>query len=187
MKVEAAAVAIYAFCALGCSSSDFQAKGVPGTKANVKRYDARNPKPIYDLTQGKIEGLPSFTIVNRVMKNYKFKREFPWHLNIVIAMKDMYPAQLPTRSEAKVLNDLEDKISASLAKVCHFHHIGRTTWKGERELFFYLDSPEAANKVLQSYTSAKKPIRQFRYEMSEDKTWSKGGFLFNYNTKPLPK
>lgn len=135
--------------------------------------------PLYATREGRMDGLYSVMIVNQALKGYKFKSKFPWCLHIDITMKDMNSGKLPTGKEANVLNTLEDRIASDLSTVCRKLYIGRTTWNEHREIFFYLDSPHKAHKVLQTFTSVKSPLRQFQYEISMDKNWSKVNFFFD--------
>lgn len=178
MKTKLVLIAMGIAGVAGISSSAPKARPTSKFDPRKGHVGAKNPKPAYKLREGRFEGLPSVMIVNESLKGYQFKSTFPWHLHVRILMKETNAAQLPTRKEAQVLNEMEDEMSAALGKVCRFRYIGRTSWKGSRELFFYLDSPQAAQKVLRALTSAKPARRELEYGISADKTWSKVAYFF---------
>ena len=147
--------------------------------ANVRNMDERHPEDEYALREGMIEGMYAVMTVNHALKNYRFKDEFPWHLWVDIEIENTVEDGLPDGAEAEILNGFEDEIHGKLKEVCDILHIGRMTWNSRRELFFYLNDPEAAHQTLQAI-SAGESKREFQYEMSKDSEWARVNFMFNY-------
>ena len=139
----------------------------------------RHPEDKFAIREGMLEGLPAVMIVNDALKNHSLKGEFPWHLWIEIEIENAGEVGLPDGAEAEVLNELEDEIHGRLKEACDVLFVGRMTWNSRRELFFYLDDPEAAHQTLQAIIAGE-PVREFEYEMREDSGWEKVGFMYNY-------
>lgn len=149
----------------------------------------RFPEEIYVLREGQFEGLYAVLMLNHSLKKYPYKKEYPWNLKITVDIVDQNEQGLPTQSEADILNNFEDQIVNLLLGVCEFHFIGRTTWNGLRTLMFYLDSPEKAHEALQVLierievmkANNSDAMREFEYEIREDKEWGKVNYYFDYD------
>jgi hypothetical protein len=139
----------------------------------------RHPEDECALREGMIEGMYAIMTVNHALKNYRFKDEFPWHLWVDIDIENTGEDGLPDRAEAEILNGFEDELHRKLKEVCDILYIGRMTWNSRRELFYYLDDPEAAHETLQA-AIAGEPEREFQYEMSKDSVWERVSFMYNY-------
>jgi hypothetical protein len=156
---------------------------MPGVRslliADVRNMNERHPEPEYALREGMIKGMYGIMIVNHALKGYRFKDEFSWHLWLDIEIKNTGEDGLPDEEEAEILNGFEDKLYGKLKEVCDILHIGRMTWNSRRELFYYLNDPEAAHQTLQAIIAGE-PKREFQYEMSRDSDWERVNFIYNY-------
>jgi Family of unknown function (DUF695) len=138
----------------------------------------RYPEDEFAIREGIIDGMYAIMIVNHALKDYGFKDEFPWHLWIDIQIEGTGEDGLPDGAEAEILNGLEDEIQRKLKEVCDILHVGRMTWNSRRELFYYLNDPEAAHQTLQTIIAGN-PKREFQYEMREDAAWESVDFIYN--------
>jgi hypothetical protein len=125
-----------------------------------------------------------FITANLSYKNYAYKTDFPWCLEINIATIHQLPNGHPTSEEAAVLNETEDIITAALQKAGVAHFVGRTTVKGYRELYFFVADPEKANAALTRLTKKHQP-REWEYKMSKDEKWQRVEPFFAGNPKCL--
>ena len=139
----------------------------------------RYPKDEFAIREGMIDGMYAIMVVNHALKDYGLKDEFPWHLWIDIEIEHTGEDGLPDGVEAEILNGLEDEIHGKLKEVCEILHVGRMTWNSRRELFYYLNDPEAAHQTLQVIISGS-PKREFEYEMRKDAGWESVTFMYNY-------
>ena len=139
----------------------------------------RYPEDKFAIREGMVDGMYAIMIVNHAFKDYGFKDEFPWHLWIDIEIGHTGEDGLPDEVEAEILNALEDEIHGELKEVCDILHVGRMTWNSRRELFYYLNDPEAAHQTLQVII-ADNPKREFEYEMKKDPGWESVTFMYNY-------
>jgi hypothetical protein len=130
------------------------------------------------------ENNPVFITANLGYRNYAYKADFPWCLEVNITTVDKYPNGHPTREEAPVLNATEDIITAALQKAGVVHFVGRTTVKGYRELYYFVADPEKANAALTRLTKKRQP-REWEYRMAEDKQWQRVEPFFSGTPKCL--
>ncbi len=80
-------------------------------------------------------------MINTAYKDYSYCADYPWHLEIEIAIQDKTEAGLPTDAEGGVLNSVEDQLEAELRKAGAVHFIARQTWNGRRMLDYYVCKP----------------------------------------------
>lgn len=139
----------------------------------------RYPGDEFAIREGVIEGLPAVMVVNHALKNFALKGEFPCHLWVDVEIEDAGEVGLPDGAEAQVLNELEDELHGRLKEACVVLFVGRMSWNSRRELFYYLNDPEAAHQTLQAII-ADEPKREFQYEMSKDSEWERVNFMYDY-------
>ncbi|WP_198074843.1 DUF695 domain-containing protein [Hymenobacter negativus] len=125
-----------------------------------------------------------FITANLGYKDYAYKAEFPWCLEINITTIHQYPNGHPNSEEAPVLNETEDIITAALQKAGVTHFVGRTTVKGYRELYYFVADPEKANAALGRLTKKRQP-REWEYRMGKDEDWQRVAPFFAGNIECL--
>jgi hypothetical protein len=135
-----------------------------------KKSDERFPAESFVIAEGEREGRPAFAMINKAYKNYAFKSEYPWHIEIEVTMREVSEAGLPLNTEANVLNGLEDLIEAEMKKVCTVHYIARQSWNSLRMIDYYVDDGDAAERVL-SGVSRNAPARDLTFKVERDDTW----------------
>lgn len=112
-----------------------------------------------------------FTTANFAYKNYLYKKDFPWFLHVTIRFDAKMENGQPINDEAITLNEFEDFLETEIKEVGIIHYIGRSTWCGRRDIFYYLNNPEKVVLRLQLLASNPDPIRQFKYHIESDPTW----------------
>ena len=139
----------------------------------------KHPERQYVIREGKLDGLYAVMTVNYALKDYTYKFEYPWCLEIVVEIREQNFDLLPTNDEAKILYTFEDNIEILLSRSGDFHFIGRMSWNGERTLLYYLKEPKQAHQALQDLIEKTEgikrqnpeAIREFEYDLREDELW----------------
>jgi hypothetical protein len=146
-------------------------------KTFFAKQTGRFPKENFVLAQGERDGMLAVAMINKAYKKYSFPSEFPWHVQIEIAMFDVSEAGLPTTFEAGVLNAMEDRIESLLKTVGGTHYIARQTWNRVRMIDFYVEDGAASESVLAEIQRGA-PERSFTFEVERDESWSLCAGLF---------
>jgi len=146
-----------------------------------KPQDRRFPEPEPAQRMGELDGLPTTMIVNKSLKGYPFKAEFPFHVWITVGYRSTDElAGLPTPKEERSLSALEDALLAAVRKAATGQYIGRTSWNGMREFNFYVDEPELVDERLEQWAEQQK--RPVQYEITEDGDWQHVEFFFDFES-----
>ncbi len=137
-----------------------------------KRLNGRFPGEDFVLAEGEREGLPAIALINRAYKRYSFTSEYPWHVEIEIAMQDTTDLGLPTSAEADALNALEDYLEEEMTKAGAFHQIARQTWNHVRMIDYYVEVGPAAKSLLSRLADSGSTTRPFTVKVEHDDDWS---------------
>jgi hypothetical protein len=108
--------------------------------------------------------------VDRGFEKLPNKADFPWLLQINLHSQRQNKNGHPTDEEAKVLNSVEDGLTAALRKVTDLRYTGRATTKGARELVYYVKDAEKANRLL-TQLAKDKQVRAWEFGISKDPKW----------------
>jgi hypothetical protein len=146
-------------------------------KALFAKNTGRFPPENFVLAQGARDGLPAVAIINKAYKRYQFSAEFPWHVQIEIAMVDVSDAGFPTNFEAAVLNAMEDRVEREMKKRGGTHYIARQTWNRVRALDYYVEDGAGVEVVLRGIQQ-EPPERSLTFEIQRDESWSLCAALF---------
>lgn len=137
------------------------------------------PDPEPARREGALDGLPTTMIVNKSLKRYPRREEFPFHVWICVGYRSSDElAGLPTPREERTLAVLEDALLAAIRKAARGHYVGQTTWNGMREFNFFVDEPEAVDESLEQWADRQK--RPVQVEIVEDEDWQRVEFFFDY-------
>ena len=118
------------------------------------------------------EGNLVFILADKAYKNYKDKESAPFALSIYVEIIQQNKNGHPTDQEAEVQNNIENLIFESLRKQCIAHYIGRSTFKGYRELWFFIDKPDKAKSILEDIIEKPKYGNKILYQIEEDPNWT---------------
>ncbi|MBI1285959.1 MAG: DUF695 domain-containing protein [Flavobacteriales bacterium] len=116
-------------------------------------------------------GFYGISIVNQAYNNYYNKKYYGWCAQITIEFQDKNENDLPTDSEAKILNDMEDEIEAFLNRKHTVHFIGRVTKKDYRDIIFYLSDPKFNKEEFNSFFDELNAIRRLNFSLEKDLEW----------------
>ena len=134
------------------------------------KKNEEKPGESFSVLKAVHEGIMFIALINMAYRGYAFKAKFPWYLSILIPLIDEDENGIPNAEDAKDLNDFEDLISEKLSQSCSYHFLGRITGDGYRELCYYLDNPEQANRFLNEMTESDEG-RFFTYSYEKDEEW----------------
>ncbi len=116
-------------------------------KAGRKNAGERFPKDNIILLEGKVESLPTLLVSNQGLKYYEFTKEFPYLLRLTLHLKQIGQNGLP-EGNTDELYLVEDIIYSAIIKEKKGHFIATETFKGKRDIFYYVDSVESIEKAL---------------------------------------
>jgi hypothetical protein len=136
-----------------------------------KKAAERFPDESFSIGQGVRDGLPAVAMINVAYKDYSFRSEYPWHVEIQIQIEDRTDVGFPTNEEAGVLNALEDQIERDLRGTGGVHFIARQTWNGVRVLDYYIEC-ERVEPVLANLADSGSVPRSFAFKVERDDAWS---------------
>jgi len=140
----------------------------------LQKRTAVYPKKSFSVVQGKLsDGKPFIGSVNMAYKNYAEKGNYPWCLEISIALNlsDVYENGLPRQKESNIVNRFEDKLLEHLKKVATMHYVAHMYNDGFLDIYMYLDEPEQANGYLKREINKDGVTRPFSYRISKDNEW----------------
>src|SRR5437868_6426291 len=96
----------------------------------------------FSIVEAEFDGSPLIAVVSEQLRDLEGKDAMPWFVGVSTALSNPTPDGLPTGQEADALNKWEDIIEKEISSRCRFFFVGRVTWKGHRELIYYVDEPK---------------------------------------------
>ncbi|CAA6816002.1 MAG: Unknown protein, partial [uncultured Sulfurovum sp.] len=138
-------------------------------KAKRANAGERFPKEDIGLLEGKVEELPTLLVINNGLKYYEFTKEFPYLFRVKLDLKNVGENGLP-KGNTDELYKVEDVIYQTIAKEEKGHFIATETYNAKRELFYYADSLESIEKVLEALPKNLETCA-FSYEVNYDPFW----------------
>jgi hypothetical protein len=129
------------------------------------------PKENYSIFKLELEGGLAFATINAGYDNYCHKKAYPWYAVVVMEIQDRNENGHPTNEEAKVLNDLEDRITQFLNKTQTAHKIGRVTRNGEKDIIFYLSNPRLDPAETKIFFDSMNVVRPMNFTVEKDESW----------------
>ena len=125
----------------------------------------------FSVMEGQCEGYPIVATIRSRLQDYKGKGKTRWFFGFSTPLSNTTPEGLPTTKEADELNRWEDVIDQQMGLQSECVFVGRVTWKGNRELLYYVDKPESAAREIKKLINAG-TIRTFSFRYEEDPDWA---------------
>lgn len=122
--------------------------------------------------------MPAVMVVNRSLKGYAFRKEFPWCLRLVVAYRANTENGLPLPKEERVLEAFEQNLFGLLKKHVNGHYVGHTDWSGTREFVFHVDEGSEAEDPLNEFAERQK--RELEFALGNDPRWELSTHYFDY-------
>lgn len=126
----------------------------------------------FSVFKGEMDGYPLLATIDMGLRHYKKKSNVPWFLSISTPLVKPTSDGLTTTQEAEELDKWEDALEKDVAAATHFVYVGHVTWKGHRELLYYIAKPDPVKRTLQSLIDHR-TTRPFAFRCERDDTWSK--------------
>jgi hypothetical protein len=124
----------------------------------------------FSVMEGNIDGYPMVAMIKEGLQEFKSKGNTPWFLGFSIPLSESTPQGLPTATEADDLNRWEDLLDGEIHSRCRSIFIGRVTWRGNRELLYYIDDPQQIIPRIQELIDGR-TLRPFAFRCEQDPTW----------------
>lgn len=133
------------------------------------------PSESFSILQADIDDKTVIGTINQAYKNYERKGDFPWCLQVSIALSQdtLQDNGLPNEDEKNIANDTEDTLMAGIKKITTAHYVGHTYFDGYLDIFVYLANPKEVHEYLQKLVNANDLSRGFSYEINEDPEWAR--------------
>jgi len=132
----------------------------------------RMPDPTtFSVMEGDFEGYPMVAMIREELQDYEPKSSTPWFLGFSSPLSNPTPEGLPTAKEADDLNRWEDVVDREISSRCKSVFVGRVTWKGNRELLYYIDEPGQIIPQIQKLIDSR-TLRPFAFRYEQDAEWS---------------
>jgi vacuolar-type H+-ATPase subunit I/STV1 len=139
-----------------------------------------NNEKRFDVITGKKNELPMISVIDKNYRNFSSKDQCPWFLWVSIPLHNKREDGLSVSQEDEVLEKFEELVADKMMFETNIFYVGRLTWNGFRELFYYLSDAEKANKVLQKLVEDHPLGIGFQYEIKKDVGWSKVAEMFGW-------
>ena len=117
-----------------------------------------------------VDGKPCSTMLDLGLVSLAPMPTRPWLLCVRIPLAKPRSDGLTDNAEAEELSKLEEPLQRAIAVACDAQFVGRMTWNGTRDLFFYARSTEGFAQAMQSVLGAP-PARRVMTQVREDKEW----------------
>ncbi|RUT68559.1 DUF695 domain-containing protein [Flavobacterium cupreum] len=110
-------------------------------------------------------------VVNTSLLTWDKKASHPWVVIITIPFDGSNTNGMPDEETYKILDEIEDEISADLKDLEGYLNIGRETANGKREIFFACKEFRKPPKVLDAIIKKYNHTFEISYEIYKDKYW----------------
>jgi uncharacterized protein (TIGR01619 family) len=117
-----------------------------------------------------VDGKPCSTMLDLGLVTLAPIANRPWLLCVRIPLLKPRADGLTDNTEAEELGKLEEAFQRSICVSCDAQFVGRMTWNGTRDLFFYARSTETFAQAMQSAWGTLPP-RRVMTQVREDKEW----------------
>jgi len=134
------------------------------------RYDTENDG--HSTLEAELEsGNKLLAVINTDLLSWDSKASHPWISVLTLKYDGSKSNGMPTDSEYKLLDKIQDEIMQELKDIDGFLNIGRQTANGEREIYFackdFRKPSKVFNKVQQNYSDS----FVIEYDIYKDKYW----------------
>lgn len=139
-------------------------------KYEGSRYDTENDT--YSTLTAELHiGKPLVAIINMDLLNWDKKASHPWILNVEIKFDGEDNNGMPSKSNYKLLDEIEDNISEELKDFEGYLNIGRQTANGDRDIYFACKDFRKPSNVLSQIQAKYADRITVEYTFYKDKYW----------------
>lgn len=119
-----------------------------------------------------IQGRPASVMVDLGLAGAAPDAERPFLLCVRVPMRAPRPDGLSSAEEAPALRAFEDELDAAFAEICGAAQVGRLTWSGTREFFYYGRTEEGVEQALKAAVRGAPGYESLQWRTQEDPGWS---------------
>ncbi len=141
----------------------------------------KNTKENYAVFEKEVNGKPLVGQINLDTENFADKSSFPYCLDITVLLKEdelNYHGLPSLPAISQTCYDVEDFLMNKANKFCNTYFVAHFFNDSKFRLFLYLNDQKELSLYLQSIAYQPKQIRNFSYNLIEDKDWGQINFLF---------
>ncbi len=124
----------------------------------------------FSVMEGKMDDYPLIAMIQEGLRDFKSRHDTPWFLGFSTPLSSPTSQGLPTIKEADELNRWEDFLDREIQLRCKSIFVGRVTWRGNRELLYYVDDTQQIIAQVQKLIDDGK-LRPFAFRYEQDPTW----------------
>lgn len=140
-----------------------------------------NEEKNWEVKMGMKDGKQGFLTCRDDIKVFSNRNDYPWLLMVCIEINGVRDDGLTSSDDAKILNNFEDILELNFARLVKVIFVGRTTWNGWRDLYFYINDPEPIHAYLSQVIAIKDYPKKFEYRIEKDEEWEKAIEIFDPN------
>jgi hypothetical protein len=106
-------------------------------------------QPSFTLLQATRFGQPVIIVFDAALDENHDRAQYPWLLTVQLPMRHPNASGLCDQAESGRLDDLEDRLLASV-DVPEYRAVGHVTGNGKREVLLYVSDPRAVSEKLRA-------------------------------------
>ncbi len=134
------------------------------------RHDTENDE--YSILEAELKsGNALIAVVNTELLQWDAKASHPWILSVEVPYDGSNNNGMPEEETYKLLDELEDNISAELKDFEGYLNIGRQTAKNVREIYFACRDFRKPSKILNKLEQDYAGHFEITYDIYKDKYW----------------
>ncbi len=126
----------------------------------------------FSVIQGKVDESPLVAIIDMGLRELHDKQGLAFFVSVSTSLVNPTSEGLPTRSDADNLNAWEELVETRLQSVTKLVFVGRVTWKGHRELLYYVGNQPRTVEALKTLSGT----RPFEFTCERDEKWAKAEY-----------
>ncbi len=132
-------------------------------------YDVQFPEEQITMLQGEYDGKPIMLLVNRMMKYYQFKKDFPYLLDVKLTYNATQDNGMPDE-DMEPIHAIEDVLYNEVCTDGAGHYIASESHDGIRRIMYFAKS---IDKLKDNIISLKSKINshEVSYETAYDPFW----------------
>lgn len=109
---------------------------------------------------------------NLGLQNYNDKKQYPWHLKIVIEAKLLISNTIEKEKELKSQRDIDQKLKRALKNYCRIKELLEIIKSDSRELHWYLCSIDIDYVEIKKVVDNIKKEKYIEFFLYKDEKWS---------------
>jgi regulator of RNase E activity RraB len=118
-----------------------------------------------------VDGRPCSTMLDLSLVRIAPDATRPWLISVRVPLESPRPDGLTTNAEAAALGKLEDALVRALDAHCGALFVGRMTWNGVRDLFFYAENETGLEFALGDAMQGLSTPRRVMSRKQKDPEW----------------